>query len=177
MNRPARRFLAVGALAAALGGCAGYGGAGLMPGQATADDVLRVMGPPSLQWTDADGSRQFAYPRGPAGVHTFMAHIGPDGRLQRLDNVLDEDGFARIAPGMTPAQVLRQLGPPQPRTVYFKARDERVWEWRYCDAWAQLARFNVLFDAGREVVRSTLSLREAQTGHCGNGLSSCWCSR
>lgn len=164
-------------LALSLGGCAGYG-AGLVPGQATGDDVLRVMGPPALQWTDADGSRQLAYPHGPAGVHTFMAYIGPDGRLRRLDNVLDEDGFARIAPGMTQEQVLRALGPPQPGwTVYFKARDELVWEWRYCDIWAQLARFDVLFDASRQVVRSTLSQRESQMGHCGNGLWSCWCSR
>lgn len=161
----------------ALGGCAGYGG-GLVPGQASADDVLRTMGTPALQWTDADGSRQFAYPHGPMGVHTFMVFIGPDNRLQRIDNVLDEDGFAQIRPGMDKAQVLRALGPPEPAwTVYFKARDELAWEWRYCDVWAQYARFDVLFDATREVVRSTLSQRESQVGSCGSGLGGCWCSR
>lgn len=56
-------------------------------------------------------------------------------------------------------------------TVYFKARDELVWEWRYCDAWNRLARFDVLFDATKEVVRSTLSIRE----ECGR--DSCWCQR
>lgn len=159
--------------------CAGYSGAGLVPGQASADDVLRQMGPPVLQWTHADGVRQFAYPRGPMGVHTFMVFIAPDGRLQRIDNVLDEEHFARLVPGMTQEQVLRVLGPPQPAgTVYFKARDELAWEWRYCDTWAQLARFNVLFDGMRGGVRSTLSLRESQTGHCGgSGGFACWCSR
>lgn len=173
---PLRLFAVVFALA--LSGCAGYGGAGLVAGQSTADDVMRSMGLPALHWTNADGSRQFAYPRGPAGVHTFMAYIGADGRLQRIANVLDEDSFARITPGMTQEQVLRALGPPQPAwTVYFKARDELAWEWRYCDVWAQYARFHVLFDATRGVVRSTLSLRESQIGHCGWGMWSCWCSR
>ena len=171
------RILAV-LLAATLAGCAGYGGTGLQPGQASADDVLRALGAPALQWTDADGSRQWAYPRGPMGVHTFMVFIAPDGRLQRIDNVLDEEGFARVRPGMTQHQVLRALGPPQPIwTVYFQARDELVWEWRYCDAWAQLARFDVLFDATRGVVRSTLSQRESQAGQCGGPWGGCWCSR
>lgn len=159
--------------------CAGYSGAGLVPDQASADDVLRQMGMPALQWMHADGSRQFAYPRGPMGVHTFMVFIAPDARMQRIVNVLDEENFARIAPGMTQDEVLRVLGPPQPAwTVYFKARDELAWEWRYCDTWAQLARFNVLFDGTRGGVRSTLSLRESQTGHCGStGGFACWCSR
>lgn len=165
-------------LVVALAGCAGYGGRGLVPGESSTDDVLRVMGLPAMQWTDADGARQFAYPRGPMGVHTFMVHVGADGRLRGIDNVLDEEGFARINPGMTQEEVLRVLGPPQPHwTMYFAARDELVWEWRYCDIWAQAARFDVLFDATQGRVRSTLSLRESQTGHCGNGLVSCWCSR
>jgi len=163
---------------AALAGCAGYGGAGLVPGQASADDVLRTMGVPAMQWTSADGSRQFAYPRGPMGVHTHMVFIGADGRLERIDNVLDEDDFARIRPGMTQDEVQRVIGPPWPGwTVYFKARDELVWEWRYCDAWAQYARFDVLFDATAGTVRSTLSQREAQTGQCGGPWGGCWCGR
>jgi hypothetical protein len=174
--KPLRRLVAL--LVLALAGCAGYGGGGLVPGQSSADDVLRVMGLPAMQWTDADGTRQFAYPRGPMGVHTFMVYLGADGRLRRIDNVLDEEGFARVAPGMTKEEVLRALGPPQPEwTMYFKARDELVWEWRYCDLWAQAARFDVLFDGTHGRVRSTMSLRESQSGHCGNGFFSCWCSR
>ena len=164
--------------AATLAGCAGYG-AGLVPGRSTADDVLRTMGLPAQQWTNADGSRQFAYPRGPMGVHTHMVSVDRDGRLQRIDNVLDEEDFARIHPGMTQDEVLRTIGPPWPGwTVYFKARDELVWEWRYCDVWAQYARFDVLFDGTSRLVRSTLSQTESQTGQCGDPWGGgCWCGR
>lgn len=47
---------------------------------------------------------------------------------------------------MTQAEVLQLIGPPQPDwTAYFKARDELVWEWRYCDSWREAA-LDVLFD-------------------------------
>jgi hypothetical protein len=56
-------------------------------------------GQPALSWQDPDGSEQLAYPRGPAGSQTFMVFIAPDGRLQRIERVLDMEHFARIEPG------------------------------------------------------------------------------
>ena len=164
-------------LSVVLSACAAYGSGGLRPGEARLEDVLRVMGEPAMRWQDADGSLQLAYPRGPEGVHTFMAYIGPDGRLLKVENVLDDAGFARIRPGMTQEEVLRTLGPSWPGwTAYFKARDELVWEWRFCDTWNELARFEVLFDGSKKTVRSTQRLSEAQMGQCGAD-GSCWCSR
>jgi hypothetical protein len=115
------------------------------------------MGQPALNWRDADGSQQLAYPRGPAGSQTFMVFVAPDGRLQRIEAVLDMEHFARIEPGKSNKEsVLRLIGPSVPQwTNYFKARDELVWEWRYCDAWNQLARLDVLFDATSGIVRTT----------------------
>lgn len=144
--------------------------ASLVPGSARLEDVEREMGGAALRWQDADGSLQLAYPRGPMGFATYMAHLAPDGRLRRIENVLDAEHFAQIVPGMDQAQVLRVLGPPQPHwTVYFESRDELAWEWRYCDAWNAAARFDVLFDASKGTVRSTLSLRE----NCRHGDCSC----
>ena len=131
-----------------LSGCASYGGSGLVVGQSVEGDVMQRMGEPAMQWTNEDGSRLLAYPRG-------------------------SGGHSRIRAGMNMDQVLRTLGPPNPAwTVYFKARDELVWEWRYCDDWSQFARFNVLFDGTRQEVRSTLSLPEECRPH-----TICWCSR
>jgi hypothetical protein len=141
-----------------LSGCAGYAGSRLQPGVSGRAEVLAEMGEPAMRWQDGDGSEQLAYPRGPAGPHTYMAFIGPDGRLQKIENVLTMKHFARIEPGRSDqAAVLRLLGPPVPQwTVYFKARDELVWEWRFCDDFSQLARFDVLFDGTTGLVRTTM---------------------
>ena len=144
-----------------LAACASYSGSGLRPGEARLADIEGVMGPPAMRWLDADGSVQLAYPRGPAGLHTFMVKLGPDGRLQSIENVLNQTGFARISPGLSKEQVLRVLGPPDnSRTVYFKARDELVWDWRFCASTLNTARFLVLFDATVGTVRSSMALSE-----------------
>ncbi len=145
-----------------LAGCAGYGGADLVAGVAREADVRQAMGVPAMQWTLPGGGRQLAYPRGPAGYETFMVHLDATGRLERIENVLDMTHFARIQPDMTQEEVLQLLGPSQPQwTAYFKARDELVWEWRYCDSWREAARFDVLFDATKKTVRSTMSWTES----------------
>lgn len=151
-----KRLLSIAGLLL-LSACASYSGRGLNPGEATQSDVVTVMGEPAMRWQDADGREQLAYPRGPEGMQTFMAFIGPDGRLERIEGVLDSKHFARIRNGQSDkAEVLRLLGPSYPYwTAYFKARDELVWEWRFCNDWNEVAKFDVLFDATTGIVRST----------------------
>lgn len=157
-----------------LSACASYDGRGLQPGAAGFDDIVRVMGQPAMQWQNSDGSRQLAYPRGPMGVHTYMAVIGADGKLKSLKNVLNEKTFAQVQPDMSKDQVLRLLGPSEPSwTAYYARRDELVWEWRYCNAWRQPARFDVLFDARKSTVRSSMGMTESQRGLCGE--QECMC--
>lgn len=141
-----------------LSGCAGYAGSRLQPGVSGIAEVVAAMGEPAMRWRDADGSEQLAYPRGPSGPHTYMAYIGPDGRLQKIENVLSMKHFARIAAGKSDqAAVLRILGPSTPQwSAYYQARDELVWEWLFCDDYGYLARFDVLFDATSGLVRSTM---------------------
>ncbi len=150
------RMVLVG-MALVLSACAGYSGSNLKPGIATLSEVIATMGAPAMRWNDADGRVQLAYPRGPMATQTFMAFIGADGRLQRIEGVLTPEHFARIENGKSDqAAVQRILGPSQPHwTVYFKARDELVWEWRFCDGWNQSAFFDVLFDGTTGIVRST----------------------
>jgi len=144
-----------------LAACASYSGSGLAPGAARLADVHALMGPPALRWEDADGSVQLAYPHGPFGFETFMVKLGPDGRLQSIANVLNEETFARIRAGMTKVEVLRLIGPPDySRSAYFKARDELAWDWRFREVYGNAARFIVLFDATAGTVRSTLILPE-----------------
>lgn len=151
------------AVAASLAGCAAYSGGGLQPGVAGESEIRATMGAPAMQWKLAGGGQQLAYPRGPAGFHTYMVFIDAQGRLERIVNVLGQEYFARIQSGMTQAEVLQLLGPPEPQwTAYFAARNELVWEWRYCDSWNEAARFDVLFDGTTKIVRSTQTWTEGQ---------------
>lgn len=154
--------LAVLFAALLLAACASYSGRGLQTGVATLPDVLTVMGEPALRWQDGDGSQQLAFPRGPFGYHTWMVFLGPDGRLQRIENRLDPVHFSRLEPGKSDqAAVLRLFGPPVPQwTAYFAARDELVWEYRFCDNWGEASRFDVLFDATSGIVRTSFQRPE-----------------
>jgi hypothetical protein len=144
-----------------LAACASYSGGGLKPGDASLEDVYATMGQPAMHWQDPDGSRQLAYPRGPAGFDTFMVRLRADGKLQSIGNVLDADHLANIRAGMNKEEVLRILGPPDANmTVYFKARDELVWDWRYLAGFGEAWRMMVLFDATSGTVRSTMARPE-----------------
>jgi len=158
---------------AALSGCASYSGRDLTPGQSTLQDVRASMGEPALQWVAADHSVQLSYPRGPAGFHSYMVYVDSSGHLRRIENVMDSASFYRIEPGMTEDDVLRILGPSVPAwTQYFAARRELVWEWRYCNELSQTARFDVLFDGDRHMVRTSFGTPEL----C-NDLDPCLCGR
>ncbi len=101
-------------------------------------------------------------PSAPMGYHTFFVRSDAGGRFVSRENVLTMKHFARIQAGLTTEDVLRSASarqfPSGPSD--FKARDELVWEWRYCDDWNETARFNVLFDGTSERVRSTLTATE-----------------
>ncbi|MDR0578272.1 MAG: hypothetical protein LBI87_12275 [Candidatus Accumulibacter sp.] len=115
------------------------------------------MGVPAMRWLDPDGREQLAYPRGPAGTQTFMVLMAPDGRLERIEKVLDMEHFARIEAGKSDmADVQRLLGPVTAHNeTYFEARDELVWSWLFCNSWNEETYFDALFDATTEIVRGT----------------------
>ena len=73
--------------------------------------------------------------------------------------------MATIRLGLSKEEVLRLIGPPDyNRSVYFKARDELAWEWRFREVYGNAARFAVLFDATAGTVRSTLIVPEYYGG-------------
>ena len=152
-------LLAVGLFA----GCAGYDGAGRIPVDASLADVEQSMGVPSLRWREADGGEVLVYPFGAMGYHTFFVRSDAGGRFVSRENVLTMKHFARIQAGMSQGDAVRTISPPlPPSTIDFKARDELVGEWRYCDAWNEPARFNVLFDASMVQRPSPLSATEPE---------------
>jgi hypothetical protein len=139
-----------------LAACAGYSGSNLRPGVSTLAEIVASMGEPAMTWKDPDGSEQLAYPRGPAGTQTFMVYVGPDGKLQRIDKVLDSAHFARVQAGMSKDQVLRILGPSGSLwTQTFSRSNELAWSWLFCNDWNAQEFFDVMFDASTGIVRST----------------------
>lgn len=159
---------ALAASAALLEGCAGFSGSGLQPGSATLEEVIATMGAPAMRWARDDRGAQLSYPRGPGALYSYMVHVAPDGRLERIENVMDPRVLAKIQPGFTKDQVLRTAGPPVPAwEVHYPARRELAWEWRYCTGEAVSARFHVLLDADSGLVRSTFStIEQCNEGAC-----------
>ena len=149
-------FIATFAVVALLSACAGTGSY-LKPGVATLPEIISEMGEPAMRWQDSGGQEQLAYPHGPVGVHTYMVFVGADGRLQRIEQVLDEAHFARIQIGKsTKEEVLRLIGPSYPVwTVEYKPLNQIVWEWNFNDRTNQVSRLDIYFDMSTGVVRNT----------------------
>jgi hypothetical protein len=106
-----KTILALG-LALTLAGCATFDGRGLTPGMSSAADVERVMGAPAEK-RQAGAETWYYYPRQPFGRMTFVARLGPDGRLVAIEQRLTEENTEQLKVGATRAEQVRDLlGPP-----------------------------------------------------------------
>src|SRR5258706_15213705 len=107
------KIVSVSLLALCLGACASYDGRGLVPGQARAADVEALMGRPAQKLTNAAGETVWFYPHAPAGRDTFAVRMRPDGALIGVEQRLTKENVARVVPGKTTTQEVRELfGPP-----------------------------------------------------------------
>jgi len=134
----------------AAAGCASYDGRNLQAGIPEAD-VKATMGAPAMEVPAEGGGKRLVYPKGPLGTQTFMADVGPDGRLTAVRNVLTDDVFDRMQPGITEKDVLRMIGPPN-QTMEFPRSNTHAWEYRYMDTWGYLSEFSTTFDANGVMV-------------------------
>lgn len=144
------KILLSGASALLLTACAALDGYTLRPGASEAE-VRSLMGSPAAEYTSRDGTRELVYPRGPLGTQTYVASMSSEGVLKDVRNVLTDDVFNRIRPGLTQQEVLEMIGPPGD-TMHFSRSDTTAWDYRYMDTWGYLAIFSVTFDANGRVV-------------------------
>lgn len=101
------------ALSFLLAACAGFEGRGLVPGHSTAAEVEALMGRAADKRPASGGETVYYFPRLPWGYATYAARIGPDGKLVALEQRLTEENIARLKPGVTRAEEVRDLlGPP-----------------------------------------------------------------
>jgi hypothetical protein len=118
-----------GALLGVLAGCAGYAPSGVQNGQ-TADEVARLMGPPTGRYPLPGGGQRLEYARGPMGKHTYMIDLDAAGRVTGWTQVLNEANFNALPTGLTREEVLLRLGRPSER-FYIGWQDLDVWAYRY----------------------------------------------
>ena len=129
----------------------------LKPGISRLQDVEDIMGPPAMEWIDPDGTLTWEYPRTPQGVVNYMIVFGPDRVLREVRQVLTEENFARVKPGMSKEAIRRLLGQPA-NEQYFSLKGEFVWDWKVPAASGTTANFNVHFDEGGTVLRTSTSV-------------------
>jgi len=142
------------AIALLLAGCANLLRQAPDPGD-PAEVVQAKMGTPTAVYLDGE-NRTLEYATGPMGQLTFMAHLGPDGRLTSYEQVLTSEKFATIKIDQaTRDDVLRTIGRPAERSRV-AMEDYEVWSYRYKEAGVWNSLMHIHFDA-RGVVRQMLN--------------------
>jgi outer membrane protein assembly factor BamE (lipoprotein component of BamABCDE complex) len=138
---------------------AGLWGCAMSPAGVGMDEmqVQAKMGKPETVRKGVDGSQIWEYPYGPAGRQTYMVTLGSDHAVKEVRQVLSDEYFVQVRPGMSRDEVRQILGKPGMVSTY-PARDEEVWSWRYQQVNPMF--FNVMFDRSAGTVRTTLKQEE-----------------
>jgi outer membrane protein assembly factor BamE (lipoprotein component of BamABCDE complex) len=121
----------------------------LEEGVSTEVQVREQFGEPATVTVNSDGSRVMEYPRQPEGWTNYLITIGPDGKMSSLRQLLNEENFARIQPGMDKLQVRAALGRPA-KVQRFDLKNEEVWDWRFKPQ-NESRMFSVTFNAAGRV--------------------------
>lgn len=127
MTAEPKRMLRCTMLAACLWATGCVNLATVSPGT-TADSL----GKPFRVWPEVNGASSWEFPQGPAGRHTFMVRVGADGRVSRVDQVLDWPFFNTLQPGMKANDIEHVLGRPY-STTYMPRLAENVMAWRWVE--------------------------------------------
>lgn len=132
-------------------GCAGIGARAVAIGEPE-HQVINKLGNPSNIYKDGT-SRLLEYKTGPWGQRTYIARIGPRGKLVSYEQVLTDEKFASIAVGSaTKDDVLRRVGSPS-ETSYLSLKNLEVWSYPYKESGTWNSVMHVHFDQ-RGIVHS-----------------------
>lgn len=131
------------ALFCALTGCSNLDQ--LKPGITRADEVISLLGEPSMRWDLVDGSQLWEYAGVPSFEENRLLVIGRDRILRELRNPHSDQYFNQISIGMDQDEVRRVLGRPL-SVQKFALSQQEVWDWLIEHHMKSEWRFNVHFD-------------------------------
>jgi len=116
------------------------------PGTPVAEVQQRLGRPTGSYPNGADTMLEYAY--GPWGQYTWMARIGPDGRLVSYEQVLTSEKFATVKPGKDDKDsILRTFGRPA-QVTHYASVDGDVWLYRYKEQDVWNSMMSVEFNRG-----------------------------
>ncbi len=152
-----KRVICMGLLAFVMGlvGCDQYRIQELEEGVATEADVRTRFGEPEKVWDGENGVRIFEYNRQPQGHRNYMISIGTDGKMTALRQVLTEQNFAKVKPGMMMEDVRKMLGKPM-RVITYELKKETYYNWRYLEAPNTAMVFSAVMDSNLKVIRTEM---------------------
>ncbi len=100
------------------------------------------------------------YTTGPAGTTTCRVDLTAAGQVLGAAQVLTDDNFRHINPGMTAQDVLALIGPPSTK-MRFERTKTTSWDYHFTDAWSYDSEFSVIVD-DRGIVVSKFTERLGQ---------------
>ncbi|WP_348696840.1 hypothetical protein [Duganella fentianensis] len=107
--------------------------------------VLASLGQPTGRYP-LDGNTMLEYAQGPLGQTTYMARLGPDGRLLSFEQVLTSEKFASVAlKHDTKQSILARFGRPND-VVHYSSVEGDVWLYRYKEQKVWDSMMHVEFD-------------------------------
>ncbi len=149
--------------AALLWGCDAQRVEKLEEGVATEAQVRQQFGEPANVVTLPDGSRTFEYPRQPEGWTNYAITIDTHGKMSALRQLLNEDNFAKVLPGLSGMQVRAMLGRPATQQR-FELKNEDLLTWRFKPAGQGSKLFSVTFVSGK-VTATAVAEDPRDSGH------------
>ena len=126
--RALRLISLLAGMAISLTACVSYAPSADLGGQSRAS-VIQKLGQPEREYL-VDGKKKLQFPRGPGGSHTYFVYLDNEDQVLGWEQVLTEERFNQIAPGMTKDQVIDLIGVSKITHGLARERGE-VWHYRY----------------------------------------------
>ncbi|EHR70899.1 hypothetical protein BurJ1DRAFT_2057 [Burkholderiales bacterium JOSHI_001] len=111
-----------------LAGCLASVATRVQPGQDEAQ-VRQALGPPNARHAGPEGGSRLEYSTGPGGRFTWMVDLDAQGRVQQVQQVLNERQFTLVKDGLSRDEVLRLIGRPAHTAGMW--RGGQIWSWRW----------------------------------------------